>query len=300
MIPDDEVPVAAHDSVEQLFNCGFGGENLGPISDEAPLASFSTPVLVIPPLSVVAVTVPPQDIMTASTVPPSTTPTSTAPYIEVGSSSRSGAMRRIIIEVPAEDNLLRKSVHASLKVRALTSELAVEKASSNQARKEKARLETSFSEQLSKASEEIRELRALLSEKEAYAGELVQSLTQTQEDLRVSSDKVFSLENSHASLQSSYESALAKNEKLRNEIVDWERDYEILEDKTVIEENFKLESELAKIKETIEKTQQNQDFSSPVAEASKNVEDNTGIPTPSSQVEPTAAEDPASVPSSSQ
>nr|XP_016437302.1 PREDICTED: uncharacterized protein LOC107763340 [Nicotiana tabacum] len=120
-------------------------------------------------------------------------------------------------------------------VRALTSELAVEKASSNQASKEKTRLETSFSEQLSKASEEIRELRALLSEKEAYAGELVQNLTQTQEYLWVSSDKVCSLESSHASLQSSYESALAKNEKLRNEIADWERDYEILEDKTAIE-----------------------------------------------------------------
>ncbi|XP_070021209.1 uncharacterized protein [Nicotiana sylvestris] len=352
MISDDEVPVAAHGSVEQLFNRGFGGENLGLISDEAPLASFSTLV---------------PAIMTASTIPPSTTPPSTTPYIEVGFSSRSGAMRQVTIEVPAEGNLLRKSgqadvwlkpligpverakidshsfvtlmndiVHASLKVnligmemmkrvtlseqlvQILTSELAVEKASSNQASKEKAHLETLFFEQLSKASEEIRELRALLSEKEAYVGELVRNLTQTQEDLRVSSDKVCSLENSHASLQSSYESALAENEKLRNEIADWERDYEILEDKIAIEvswaflnschdslvevsqENFNLESELAKIKETIEKTQQNQDFSSPVAEASENVEDNTGIPTPSSQVEPVAADEPASVPSSSQ
>ncbi|XP_070003111.1 uncharacterized protein [Nicotiana sylvestris] len=188
-------------------------------------------------------------------------------------------------------------------VRALTSELAVEKASSSQADKEKARLETSFSEQLSKASEEIRELKALLAEKEAYAGELVKNLAQTQEDLRVSSDK---------------ESALAENEKLKNEISDWERDYEILEDKSVIEvswaflnshrdtlveasqENFNLESELAKIKETIEKAQQNQDFSSPVAEASENVEIDMGIPTPSSQVEPAAVEVFASVPSSNQ
>jgi len=203
-------------------------------------------------------------------------------------------------------------------VRALTSELAVEKASSSQADKEKARLETSFSEQLSKASEDIRELKALLDAKEAYAGELMQNLTQAQEDLRVSSDKVCSLENSHASLQASYESALAENEKLKNEIADWERDYEILEDKSAIEvswaflnsrrdtlveasqENFNLESELAKINETIEKTQQNQDFPSPVVEASANVEDDTGIPTPSSQVEPAAVDVPASVPSSSQ
>ncbi|XP_070002044.1 uncharacterized protein [Nicotiana sylvestris] len=137
-------------------------------------------------------------------------------------------------------------------VGALTSELAVEKASSNQAGKEKNRLENSFSEQLSKASEDIRELKALLGEKEAYAGELVQTLTQTQEDLRESSEK---------------------NEKLKSKLADWERDYEILEDKIAIEvsweflksrhdtlievsqEKFNLESELAKIKETIEKTQ---------------------------------------------
>ncbi|XP_070015433.1 uncharacterized protein [Nicotiana sylvestris] len=203
-------------------------------------------------------------------------------------------------------------------VRALTSELAVEKASSSQADKEKAHLETSFSEQLSKASEDIRELKALLDAKEAYAGELVQNLTQAQEDLRVSSDKVCSLENYHASLQASYKSALAENEKLKNEIANWERDYEILKDKSAIEvswaflnsrrdtlveasqENFNLESELAKINEPIEKTQQNQDFPSPVVEASANVEDDTGIPTPSSQVEPDVVDVPASVPSSSQ
>ncbi|XP_070007951.1 uncharacterized protein [Nicotiana sylvestris] len=254
-------------------------------------------------------------------------------------------MRQVIIEVPAEGNLLRKSgqadvwlkpligpierakleshksltlmndiAHASLKeqyeslqidvhyleeskstleqqVRALTSELAVEKASSSQADKEKARLETSFSEQLSKASEDIRELKALLGEKEAYAGELVQDLTQAQEHLQAFSNK--------------------------NEIADWKRDYEILEDKSTIEvswafldsrhdtlvevsqEIFNLESELAKINETIEKAQQTQDFPSPVAEASVNVEVDTGIPTPSSPVEPAAVDAPTSVPTSS-
>ncbi|XP_070007518.1 uncharacterized protein [Nicotiana sylvestris] len=150
--------------------------------------------------------------------------------------------------------LEKSKITLEQQVRALTSELAVEKASSSQTDKEKARLETSFSEKLSKASEDIRELKSLLDAKESYAGELVQNLTQAQEDLRVSSDK--------------------------------KRDYEILEDKFVIEvswaflnsrrdilveasqENFNLEYELAKINETIEKTQQNQDSPSPVAEAS--------------------------------
>ncbi|XP_070010225.1 peroxisomal and mitochondrial division factor 2-like [Nicotiana sylvestris] len=164
-------------------------------------------------------------------------------------------------------------------VRALTSKLAVAKASSSQAEKDKERLESSFSERLSKASEENRELKALLN------------------------DKVRALESSHASLQASYNYALAENEELKNEIVDWEKDFETLEEKSAIEvswaflnsrrdtlieagqKNFNLESELAKINETIEKAQQTQDFSSPVVEAPVNVEVDTGIPTLSSPIE---------------
>ncbi|XP_070029981.1 uncharacterized protein [Nicotiana sylvestris] len=205
-------------------------------------------------------------------------------------------------------------------LKVLTSELAVEKASSNQAGKDKNLLETSFSKQLSKASEEIRELRALLSEKEVYASELVQTLTQTQEDLRESSDKVGLLESSLSHLQVSYNSALAENEKLKNKIDQWEKDYEILEEKTTIEvswailntrhdtlveasqEGFNLDAELAKIRETVEKTQQGQDFPSPVANTPEHIEDDMGtvnVPTPSSQLEPSVASDPALDPSSS-
>ncbi|XP_019240646.1 PREDICTED: uncharacterized protein LOC109220639 [Nicotiana attenuata] len=159
-------------------------------------------------------------------------------------------------------------------LRVMASELAVEKASSNQAGKDKNLLESSFAQQLSKATEEIRGLKALLNEKEVYAGELVQTLTQAQEDLQVSSDKVKFLESSLAPLQSSYDAALAEREELKSEIDQWERDYEALEDKAGVEvswailnthhdtlveasqEGFNLDPELAKIKETIEKTQQ--------------------------------------------
>ncbi|XP_019266948.1 PREDICTED: uncharacterized protein LOC109244335 [Nicotiana attenuata] len=103
------------------------------------------------------------------------------------------------------------------------------------AAKDKNLLETSFSEQLSKASEEFRGLKALLNKKEVYAGELVQILIQTQEDLRVSFDKVRFLESSLALLRSSYDAALAEKEELKNEIDQWERDYEALEDKTATE-----------------------------------------------------------------
>ncbi|XP_070009840.1 uncharacterized protein [Nicotiana sylvestris] len=365
----DDAPVAAHDSVEQLFDRGFCSEILGPVSDEAPLASFSLPVPVTPTLPIMAASVPPQAVFTTSTVPPSTIPPPPTHCAEVGSSSRSGSMSQVIIEVPAEGNLLRKSgqadvwlkplidpverakleshssltlmndiVHASLKANLIGTEVMKRVTLSEQLVRDyqleaynwKEQYESlqidmeyleesksTLEQQLSKASKDIRELKALLDAKEAYAGELVQNLTQAQEDLRFSSDKVCSLENSHAFFQASYESALAENEKLKNEIADWERDYEILEDKSAIEEswaflnsrcdtlveasqeNFNLESELAKINKTIQKTQHNQYFSSPVAEASANVEDDTGIPTPSSQVEPAAVDIPASVPSSS-
>ncbi|XP_019238014.1 PREDICTED: formin-like protein 18 [Nicotiana attenuata] len=169
-------------------------------------------------------------------------------------------------QIDMEDLQERRST-LEQQVRALTSELAVIKASSSQAEKERERLESSFSEQLSKASEEIRALKDLLNQKEIYAGELVQNLTKTQEDLRASVDKVHALESSHATLQSSYSSVLAENEELKNE-VSWaflnSRRDTLLE---MGQESFNLESELAKVNETIERAQQTQDFSSPEVEA---------------------------------
>ncbi|XP_070003313.1 uncharacterized protein [Nicotiana sylvestris] len=108
-------------------------------------------------------------------------------------------------------------------LRVMALKLAFEKASSNQAGKDKNLLKPYFAEQLSKATEGIRGLKALLNEKKVYVGELVQTLTQTQEDLRVSSDKVKFLESSLAPLQSSYDAALAEKEELKIEIDHWER-----------------------------------------------------------------------------
>nr|XP_009768789.1 PREDICTED: uncharacterized protein LOC104219762 [Nicotiana sylvestris] len=92
VIPD-EAPTAAHDSVEQCFDRGFGSECLGPVSNEAPLASFSPPVPVTSTLPIMAASVPPQAIFTTSTIPPSTIRPPPTHRAEVGSSSRSGAMR---------------------------------------------------------------------------------------------------------------------------------------------------------------------------------------------------------------
>nr|XP_016511069.1 PREDICTED: myosin-6-like [Nicotiana tabacum] len=167
----------------------------------------------------------------------------------------------------------------------LTSELVVAKTSSSQFEKDKERLECFFSEQLSKSSEEIRELKELLDKKEEYAGELVQNLTQVQADLKISSEKVHALESSHASLKVSLDSHLAEHQVLTNDLAMWEREYKLLEEKFDLEvswtflnsrrdalmeasqENFDLDSELAKVLETIERTQQSFDFPSSAIEA---------------------------------
>ncbi|XP_075075780.1 uncharacterized protein LOC107769326 [Nicotiana tabacum] len=183
------------------------------------------------------------------------------------------------------EELLDSRNHLEQQNRSLTSELAVAKASSSQFEKDKERLECCFSEQLSKSSEEIRKLKALLDKKEEYAGELVQNLTQVQVDLKISSDKVHALESSHASLEASLDSHLAEHQVLKNDLSMWEREYGLLEEKFDLEvswaflnsrrdalmeasqENFDLDSKLAKVLETIERTQQSFDFTSPAIEA---------------------------------
>ncbi|XP_070006993.1 uncharacterized protein [Nicotiana sylvestris] len=169
--------------------------------------------------------------------------------------------------------------------RGLTSELATAKASSSQFKRDKELLECSMSEQLSKASEEVRELKALLAKKEEYAGELVQSLTQAQADLQTSSDEIRALKSSHASLEASLDSHLAEHQILKNDLAMWEREYGLLEENFNIEvswaflksrhdvlieatqESFDLQSEIAKVLDTIEKSQQPIDTPSPALEA---------------------------------
>uniref|UniRef100_A0A1S4AI36 Myosin-6-like n=1 Tax=Nicotiana tabacum TaxID=4097 RepID=A0A1S4AI36_TOBAC len=169
--------------------------------------------------------------------------------------------------------------------RGLTSELATGKASSSQFKGDKEHLECSLSEQLSKASEEVGELKALLAKKEEYAGELVQSLTQAQADLQTSSDEIRALKSSHASLEASLDSHLAEHQILKNDLAMWEREYGLLEENFNIEvswaflksrrdalmeaaqESFDLQSELAKVLDTIEKSQQPVDTPSPALEA---------------------------------
>ncbi|XP_070042857.1 interactor of constitutive active ROPs 1-like [Nicotiana tomentosiformis] len=104
----------------------------------------------------------------------------------------------------------------------ISAELAVLKASSNKVEKGKNILESYFAEQHSKATEEIRSLKELLNEKEVYASDLVQMLTQAQEDLNASTDKVQFLKSSL--IQAAYEALEAEKEELKAEIEQWEKD----------------------------------------------------------------------------
>nr|XP_009798210.1 PREDICTED: uncharacterized protein LOC104244477 [Nicotiana sylvestris] len=120
------------------------------------------------------------------------------------------------------------------------------------------------------ASEEVRELKTLLARKEEYAGELVQSLTQAQADLQTSSDEIHALKTEY--------------QILKNDLAMWEKEYGLLEENFNIEvswaflksrrdalteaaqEGFDLQSELAKVIDTIEKSQQSTDTPSPALE----------------------------------
>lgn len=62
----------------------------------------------------------------------------------------------------------------------------------------------------------------------------------------------------------------------------------------VSQEGFNLDAELAKIQETIEKTQQSQSFSSPMDDTLENVEVDPSamdVPAPSNQIEPSVVDD---------
>uniref|UniRef100_A0A1U7YRH5 Uncharacterized protein LOC104247169 n=1 Tax=Nicotiana sylvestris TaxID=4096 RepID=A0A1U7YRH5_NICSY len=318
---EDTTPRGSIESIRRLFVSGFESEEFRPVLDETALSSsipissipltttsislpiLSTPVSLPVLVPVSAPTVPALTpttpiIFTSSTPPPSIVPLPSVQHTEAGSSSRGMDMRSVTLEanligtelmerISTLEKKDRESVKAISEARRIANETQLEAANwkEHQFEKDKELLECSFSKQLSKASEEIRELKALVEKKEEYAGELVQMLTQAQADLRISSDEICDLKSSHASFEASFESSLAENQVLKNDLAMWEREYDLLEENFNIEvsraflnssrdalieasqENFDLNSELAKVLETIERTQQPLDFPSPSIEA---------------------------------
>nr|XP_016442401.1 PREDICTED: uncharacterized protein LOC107767818 [Nicotiana tabacum] len=108
---DDDTHVAARGSDEHLFSRGFDSENLDLVSDEVHLAFYTVSAPVERSLLVFTtiVSAPPQAVMTSSTIP-----ITIISHTEIGSSSESRAMKQIIIEVPANGNLLKKSGQADV------------------------------------------------------------------------------------------------------------------------------------------------------------------------------------------
>lgn len=144
----------------------------------------------------------------------------------------------------------------------------------------------SFTEQHSKATNEIRSKKELLSQKEVYEGEPVQGFTPVKEKLRTSYEKIEFLESSLEPLKVSYDVAKAKKKNLRTEVDQWKKMYDALENKLVMDlswtylctrfetlieasqEGFDLNAEIAKAKEAIEVSQKGPSFSTPEEEYS--------------------------------
>nr|XP_009761665.1 PREDICTED: uncharacterized protein LOC104213816 [Nicotiana sylvestris] len=287
MSSNEEMNVAPRDSTDQLFSLGFDNEDFGLVYEEAPLVSFPMSVPIDSQVSahVIAAIAPPMAVFTFSTVPIDTTS-----RVEVGSSSSNRIMKEDTIEVSKDGNILKKSGQVNVLLKPVIPQLRSLswKATINLIGTEiRKRIIHTEQLQLSKATKEIKGLKELLNQKEIYVGELVQTLTQAQEDLRASSYNVQFLERSLAPLKASYDASLIERETLKAEIEQWERDYEPLEDKSTLDvswaflnmrietlieasqEGFDLTAEIAKAKETIEKTQQSQNFSSPEVDVSE-------------------------------
>ncbi|XP_019242526.1 PREDICTED: myosin heavy chain, clone 203-like [Nicotiana attenuata] len=285
---EETIPRDTPESTHRLFIEGFESGGLGPVLDEVPLSSSVSVPSVPPPTS--SANLIGTELMNRISLLEKVARDSEKAVLDSEKEARDSQLEAAnwksqfdSAQITIED-LQESKNNLEQQVRALTSELAIVKASSSQAEKERERLESSFSEQLSKSSEEIRELKVLLSKKEEYAGELVQNLSQAQADLQIFSDKVRALENSRASLEATFDSTLAENQMLKNDLASWEKDYELLEENFNTEvswaflnsrrdalteasqENFDLESELAKVLKTIAMTQQPLDFPSPVDE----------------------------------
>ncbi|XP_070010877.1 flocculation protein FLO11-like [Nicotiana sylvestris] len=137
---EDAEPRDNNESIQHLFESGFGSGELGPVFDEAPLSSFvpissiplptvsiSLPVLttsVLLPVSTAPIFVPLAVSSTPASAPVlvstsfpsilSTAPLPSVHHTETGSSSGSMTMRSVTLEVPANHSLLRKTGRADV------------------------------------------------------------------------------------------------------------------------------------------------------------------------------------------
>jgi len=132
LVSDDDVtPQDTRESTDQLFASGFDSGDLGPVLDEVPLSSFSSPVPAILSLPAPVISVPSSIALTSSPAPPLIIPPPIVHHTEVGSTSRTTAMRSVTIEVPANSSLLRKSGQADVWLEPLIGSIEKEKMNSH-------------------------------------------------------------------------------------------------------------------------------------------------------------------------
>nr|XP_016450910.1 PREDICTED: uncharacterized protein LOC107775673 [Nicotiana tabacum] len=132
LVSDDDVtPQDTHESTDQLFSSGFDSGDLGPVLDEVPLLTCSSPVPVIPSIPALVTSVPSSTALTSSPAPPLIIPPPIVHHTEVGSTSKTTAMRSMTIEVPANNSLLRKSGQADVWFEPLIDSIEKEKMNSH-------------------------------------------------------------------------------------------------------------------------------------------------------------------------
>lgn len=95
-------------------------------------------------------------------------------------------------------------------------------------------MESSFAKQHLRDTEEIRCLKELLNQKEVYVCNLVQMLTQAQEDICAFSEKVKFLKATLEPLKVSYEDSEAKKKDYNSKVAQLQKDYEALKNKLTL------------------------------------------------------------------
>jgi len=152
---EDAEPRDNNESIQHLFDSGFGSGELGPVFDEAPLSSFvpissiplpavsiSLPVLttsVLLPVSTAPMSVPALVSTSSPSIPvstsspsiPSIAPLPSVHRTETGSSSGSMTMRSVTLEVPANHSLLRKTGRADVWLEPLIGDIEKKKMESH-------------------------------------------------------------------------------------------------------------------------------------------------------------------------
>ncbi|XP_070008112.1 uncharacterized protein [Nicotiana sylvestris] len=270
---EDAEPRDNNKSIQHLFDSGFESGELGPVFDEAPLSSLvpissislptvsvSLPALtpsICLPISTVPISVP----LATSTAPasapvlvstsfpsipsiPSAAPLPSVHHTETGSSSGNMSMRSVTLEVPANHSLLRKTGRADVWLEPLIGDIEKKKMESHSC-------------------------LTLMNDANLISTELMRRISSLERKARESEKSVHEAEEIARGAQLEANNWKEQFENAQGAIEELQENKNLLElqNRGLISEL----SELAKVIDTIEKSQQSTDTPSPALEVPENV-----------------------------